>query len=60
MHVFLIYVKSFKNSFGRVNFAVTFEAVSGGTETTVGSVGGRERWWRNYAWSRTVVGSGGE
>ena len=36
MHVLLIYVKSFKNSFGRVNFAVKFEAVGGGSETVVG------------------------
>ena len=41
MHVLLIYVKSFKNSFGRVNFAVKFETVVGGSETMIGFVGGR-------------------
>ena len=57
MHVLL---KSFKNSFGTVNFAVTFEAVSGDSQTMVGFVGGPEWWWRSYGWSWTVVGSGGE
>ena len=34
--ILLIYVKSFKNSLERVNFAGKFQAVGGGTKTIVG------------------------
>ena len=37
MHVLLIYVKSLKNSFEKVNYSVKFEIMGGGGEIITGS-----------------------
>ena len=54
MHVLIIYAKSLKNIFGRVNFSVKFYIVGGGGEI----MACRECSWvlvENYGWSWIAV-----
>ena len=56
MHFLLIYAKSLKNNFERIQFSVKFCVMGSGGEIMAGN-----GWWRqNYGYSWMVLGGGGE